>query len=315
MLKVLTAVILAVLAVALAEPRVQQHRGLAASERGSHPYLFLTVPRGRGGGSVVQGFEVLEEDIDDKPNAVNAVDDDDDTDDAENDDDDDDDNDNEPIVGFVQNGNSRAALSDEDIEDEAQDDDDDNDDEMDANLVQVVGQPKPNAPTQTNLQMILQNAKPTQMMVSKEHAGAIMVPDGIIEIEGQRIIDENTGKAALLVPREALDAIPDGSVVALMERSAGDLSAEEEEERANRVIVRRRRRGSRRNVRRRGGQRVRRRRVNNNNNRNRNGNRNKKRRRVNRRNVRVVRKGNNNRRRRNGNRRRRNGNRPVVIQG
>jgi len=105
------------------------------------------------------------------------------------------------------------------------------------------------------------------------------------------------------VPRAALDAIPDGAVVALMERSAsaGD---EIEEERANRVVVRRRKNNGRRNIRRRGinTNNVRRRRRPAQRRRRAGGNR--------RRNVRVGRPQGGNRRR--GNQRRRG---QVVLQG
>ncbi|XP_030245707.1 uncharacterized protein LOC108655655 [Drosophila navojoa] len=191
-----------------------------------------------------------------------------DLDELENDDDDDDADEGSsslPLRRLQHN----FADDDDDDDDQMMDDDDDDDDNVDV-------------------------LPPTQMMVARDQAGAIMVPDGIIEIEGQSVVDEKTGKAALLVPRAALDAIPDGAVVALMERSASDSSVGEE--RANRVIVRRRKNAGRRNVRRRrrGGRPVRRRAGG-------------RRRRGNRRNVRVIRPG--------GNRRRGNQRRRVALQG
>ncbi|EDW57991.2 uncharacterized protein Dvir_GJ15291 [Drosophila virilis] len=213
------------LALALPEPRLQQ-RQLRQQLQQKHPYLFFTVPRGRANaGAVVQGFEVVEE-----------------PEDLDNDDDDDAESDI-PVRRFQHNA-----------------DDDLNDDDEDTHLPVVLAKSGLGRKSSAvSGQQLLKNAKPTQMMVARDQAGAIMVPDGIIEIEGQSVVDEKTGKAALLVPRAALDAIPDGAVVALMERSAGE--SDVGEERANRVIVRRRKTGGRRNVqrRRRGGRPVRRR--------------------------------------------------------
>lgn len=253
---------------AYVEPKVPQ-RGtihqIKSGVAGTNPYIFLTVPRGRSQ-SLVQGFEVIEDDEshhDDKESTLDNHSDNDDDDNAD----------------------------DEDAEnsmEEQMDEDDEEEDDMTIDVMKdfIAGDKK-----SQRLSASIKNAKNTQMMVSREHAGAIMVPDEIIEIEGQSVIDEKTGKPALLLPRSILDSIPDGSVVALMERPAEGRSSDEE--RANRVIVRRRRKGSRRNVKRRGGNRRRRRGGN--------------KRRVNRRkNVRVVRVGGNRRR---GNRRR------VVYQG
>ncbi|XP_030386676.1 SAGA-associated factor 73 [Scaptodrosophila lebanonensis] len=283
------------LALALAEPRIQQQQrsalggqrvGLSASQ---HPYFFLGLPRGRANaGAVVQGFEIVEQNDDD--------------DDFLNEDDDDD--------------------SDDDEEESTQKDDDGEDSsDGDGSLDDIPVLPKSRRPqpvngerltrTATNqadtaagvqqLQQVVKAAKPTHMMVARDQAGAIMVPDGIIEIEGQSVVDEKTGKSALLVPRAALDAIPDGSVVALMERATARAVGEgEEEERANRVIVRRRRTGGRRKVRRRRTGGIRRRPGGG-----------KRRRRGNkRRNVRVIRP---TRRRGNGRRRRTGGVRPIVV--
>uniref|UniRef100_A0A034WE57 Uncharacterized protein n=1 Tax=Bactrocera dorsalis TaxID=27457 RepID=A0A034WE57_BACDO len=311
----------------------KQLRSGAAAAAPNHPYLFLTVPRENGNGHEVQGFKVVEiEDDDDEEEAAhkktkveNNADSNDDADDDEedeannanaaNDDDDDEDDD------IVRNNNVEVNDDDDDDFEYNADDDDDADnlnDENDVtnNLVYLRSR-APHSPrlrsqlknqaavissdgnraSQLNAQLILKNAKPTNMMVSREHAGAIMVPDGIIEIEGQSVVDEKTGKTALLVPRAALDAIPNGSVVALMEGG----ETESEEARANRVLVRRRRKGSRRNVVRRGGGKTRRRRGGN------------RRRRVSnkRKNVRVYQVGGGAKRRR-GNRR---VGRPVVLQG
>lgn len=287
----------------IAEARLQQRQLRQQQQKLQHPYLFFSVPRGRANaGAVVQGFEVVE-DLDD----VESDADDDDDDDNNNDnkmplrrlqhnlDDDDDDDDQQmadddddvefelPLQrGFARNGHI-VLLNDDD-------DEQDDDDEEDTHLPVMMAKSSPaRKASGVSGQQLLKNAKPTQMMVARDQAGAIMVPDGIIEIEGQSVVDEKTGKAALLVPRAALDAIPDGAVVALMERSAGDASVGEE--RANRVIVRRRKNGGRRNVqrRRRGGRPVRRRAGG-------------RRRRGNRRNVRVIQAGGN--RRRGGQRRR-----------
>ncbi|XP_011214394.2 uncharacterized protein LOC105233917 [Bactrocera dorsalis] len=311
----------------------KQLRSGAAAAAPNHPYLFLTVPRENGNGHEVQGFKVVEiEDDDDEEEAAhkktkveNNADSSDDADDDEedeanngnaaNDDDDDEDDD------IVRNNNVEVNDDDDDDFEYNADDDDDADnlnDENDVtnNLVYLRSR-APHSPrlrsqlknqaaviskddnraSQLNAQLILKNAKPTNMMVSREHAGAIMVPDGIIEIEGQSVVDEKTGKTALLVPRAALDAIPNGSVVALMEGGETD----SEEARANRVLVRRRRKGSRRNVVRRGGGKTRRRRGGN------------RRRRVSnkRKNVRVYQVGGGAKRRR-GSRRVA---RPVVLQG
>lgn len=288
------------------------------------------MPRNNGNGHDVQGFKVVEIDDDDDDQATATVnkmkiqnngdseeDDDDDVrkNNAVNDDDDDDDEEEQ----VVHNGN--VEVNDDDDDDFEYNDDDgeeDDDDEHDLsnNLVylrsraphtpRVRSQATKNQGTvistdgnrvgQLNAQLVLKNAKPTNMMVSREHAGAIMIPDGVIEIEGQSVVDEKTGKTALLVPRAALDAIPDGSVVALMESP----ESESEEARANRVFVRRRRKGSRRNVVRRGGGKRRR------------GGGNRRRRRGSKRkNVRVYQVGGGSNRRR-VNRR---GRRPVVLQG
>ncbi|XP_064556755.1 uncharacterized protein LOC135441186 [Drosophila montana] len=306
------------LALALPEPRLQQ-RQLRQQLQQKHPYLFFTVPRGRANaGAVVQGFEVVEEpedlDNDDDDDAEsdipvrrlqhNADDDlnDDDDDDDLADDDDDDDFDALPArrgVSFARNGHLVLLNGGDNVDNDV---DDEQDDDEDTHLPVVLAKSglgrKPSA---VSGQQLLKNAKPTQMMVARDQAGAIMVPDGIIEIEGQSVVDEKTGKAALLVPRAALDAIPDGAVVALMERSAGE--SDVGEERANRVIVRRRKTGGRRNVqrRRRGGRPVRRR--SGGRRRGTGGNR--------RRNVRVIRPGGN--RRRAGVQRRRGG--QIMLQG
>ncbi|TDG39831.1 hypothetical protein AWZ03_013751 [Drosophila navojoa] len=297
------------LAMALPEARLQQRQLLRQQQKLQHPYLFFSVPRGRANaGAVVQGFEVVEDldelendddddDADEGSSSLplrrlqhNFADDDDDDDDQMMDDDDDDD-DNVDVLpvqrGFARNGQV-VLLNDEDDEQDAEDDED-------AQLPVLLAKPSAGRKASgVSGQQLLKNAKPTQMMVARDQAGAIMVPDGIIEIEGQSVVDEKTGKAALLVPRAALDAIPDGAVVALMERSASDSSVGEE--RANRVIVRRRKNAGRRNVRRRrrGGRPVRRRAGG-------------RRRRGNRRNVRVIRPG--------GNRRRGNQRRRVALQG
>lgn len=282
------------------------------------------MPRGRANaGAVVQGFEIVEQDDDDDDDEFNDAqlqhDDDDDDDDeleeeraAANDDDDDDDIDEllpaRRGLSLARNG-QLVLLNDNDQDDEQDDDDDDNDDDVNDKqpLAKSVAATRKALPVG---QPLLKTAKPTQMMVARDQAGAIMVPDGIVEIEGQSVVDEKTGKAALLVPRAALDAIPDGAVVALMERSAGDVPAIEQE-RANRVIVRRRKNNARRNAQRRrrpvqqqrrrvnaGGQR--RRRVNVNGGNRRRGNPN----------VRVIRP--NNRRRGNVQRRRAG---QVMLQG
>ncbi|XP_017870110.1 PREDICTED: uncharacterized protein LOC108618565 [Drosophila arizonae] len=296
------------LAMALPEARLQQRQQLRQQQQQKlqHPYLFFSVPRGRANaGAVVQGFEVVEDlddvesdDDDDDADEGNSMPlrrlqhsfaDDDDDDDDQMIDDDDDDVDELPVQrGFARNG-QLVLLNDEDDE---QDDEDDEDAQLPVLLA------KPSAARKAagvSGQQLLKNAKPTQMMVARDQAGAIMVPDGIIEIEGQSVVDEKTGKAALLVPRAALDSIPDGAVVALMERSSASDSSVGEE-RANRVIVRRRKIAGRRNVRRRrrGGRPVRRRAGG-------------RRRRGNRRNVRVIRPG--------GNRRRGNQRRRVALQG
>ncbi|BFG00789.1 uncharacterized protein DMAD_00709 [Drosophila madeirensis] len=310
------------LALALAEPRLQQRQLLRQSQQ-QHPYLFLSIPRGLpNAGAVVKGFEIVEEADDDDADQDNEMlqqpqDDDDDIDDDEqlhDDDDDEDELEHQLGLNFARHGqlvllnnpNSRKNNFQQD-EDLVDDDNEDDDDEplpavvnlrrtpnLSLNLNQANGQP--------NGQQLLKNAKATQMVIPRDQAGAIMVPDGIIEIEGQSVIDEKTGKAALLVPRAALDAIPDGAVVALMERSAGAAEADAiEEERANRVVVRRRKNNGRRNVRRRGSNGRRRRRGGN------------RRRRVggNRRpNVRVIRPTGNRRR---AGQRRRGG--QVVLQG
>ncbi|XP_061402399.1 uncharacterized protein LOC133338237 [Musca vetustissima] len=251
------------LAMALAEPEPKQQlpRGvihqIKAGVAGPNPYIFLTVPHGRS--QVIQGFEVVEgDDDDDEVEKISKIEN---HDEEEMEDEDEEDN-----------------VDDDEMEDNMPQHDDDDDEEDDDMILDVMK----NIDTKT------------QMMVSRENAGAIMVPDEIIEIEGQSVIDEKTGKPAILLPRSILDSIPDGSVVALMERPIEGRSAGEE--RANRVIVRRRRRGSRRNVKR--GRRGNRRRVVNRrrggNRRRRNGNR-----------VRVVRVNGNRRRVIRGNRRRR----------
>ncbi|XP_011186537.2 protein zntA [Zeugodacus cucurbitae] len=330
------AVVLLFVALACADPRQglqqqvvqRQLRSGAAVASPNHPYLFLTVPRANGNGHEVQGFKVVElEDDDDEEESKTKVENNQEINDGDEDDDDDnvnaanDDDDEDEDVVRSNNVEVSNDDEDEDVFEYNSNDDDDADNQNDENDVTnnlvYLRSRAPHTPrlrsqlknqgaiisadgngvNQLNAQLVLKNAKPTNMMVSREHAGAIMVPDGIIEIEGQSVVDEKTGKTALLVPRAALDAIPDGSVVALMERSATD----SEEARANRVLVRRRRKGSRRNVvRRRGGNR--RRRVGGN-----------RRRRVSnkRKNVRVYQVGGGAKRRR-GNRRVA---RPVVVQG
>lgn len=305
------------------EPRLQQRQlrqqQQQLQQKQHHPYLFLTVPRGRANaGAVVQGFEIVEEADDDDDDYNDHLhhhhqqdDDDDDDDDNERADDDDEDADDDidelPAkrgLSLARNG-QLVLLNDNDMDDE-QDDDQDDDEPLPKSVAGRKSAPVP----AVHGQPLLKTAKPTQMMVARDQAGAIMVPDGIVEIEGQSVVDEKTGKAALLVPRAALDAIPDGAVVALMERSAGDVPAIEQE-RANRVIVRRRKNNGRRNAqrRRRGGRPVQRRRVNAGNQRRRRINPNNNRQRGNP-NVRVVRPGN---RRRGNAQRRRNG--QVALQG
>ncbi|EDV45693.1 uncharacterized protein LOC6550688 [Drosophila erecta] len=262
-------------AVALAEPRLQQVQGrnqVQGQRAQQHPYLFLSIPKGRANaGAVVQGFEIVEEE-DDEGDLQ-------DEDQDQHDDELEDDEELEHQLGlnFARSGLAYRQSHDDDEQDDDQDQDQDQ----------------------------VQNELPKkQMMVNRDQAGAIMVPDGIIEIEGQSVLDEKTGKAALLVPRAALDAIPDGAVVALMERSASTAD-EVEEERANRVVVRRRKNNGRRNIRRRGinnNIRQRRRRPSPQRRRQVGGNR--------RRNVRVIRPQGGNRRR--GNQRRRG---QVVLQG
>lgn len=290
------------MAFALAEPRLQRQQQLQQrlqrkikSAGQQHPYLFLTVPRGRANaGAIVKGFEIVEEQ--DSQELDHLIDNDNDND-ASQEDDDEEEDELEHQLGLNFGRNNFAfrnqkknldSLEEEDEEEVVEDDDED----------------------QAEVQeSFLRSAKPLgaqgaqQMVVARDQAGAIMVPDGIIEIEGQSVLDEKTGKAALLVPRAALDAIPDGAVVALMERSAGSAAGsgdEVEEERANRVVVRRRKNSGRRNIRRRGSNVQRRRRRPSSQRRRRGGNR--------RRNVRVVRPNN----RRRGNRRRRG---QVVYQG
>ncbi|XP_037815684.1 MATH and LRR domain-containing protein PFE0570w [Lucilia sericata] len=311
-------VVLACLAFALAETNVPQ-RGLIHQIQkgvaGPNPYIFLTVPKGRSQ-ALVQGFEVIEENDSNIENKKPA-DEDEEEEDASNDEEDmaeDNEEDDDELLDDEDNDEEESmdSLDKNVTENEDMEDDDDDDDELDNVMNNNLRLRKSNAQ--------IKKAKATQMMVSREHAGAILVPDEVIEIEGQSVIDERTGKPSLLLPRAVLDSIPDGSVVALMERS---LDEDEPEERANRVIVRRRRKGARRNIkRRRGGNQ--RRRVNR-----RGGNRrvvnrrvvNKrggnKRRRINnnrRKNVRVVRRGNRRGNRRGGNKRRVN-RRRVSLQG
>uniref|UniRef100_A0A6P4F718 Uncharacterized protein LOC108046106 n=1 Tax=Drosophila rhopaloa TaxID=1041015 RepID=A0A6P4F718_DRORH len=270
---------------ALAEPRLQgrgqvRGRGQLQGQRSQHPYLFLTIPKGRANaGAVVQGFEIVEEEDDQDQDQVDQQDEDQ-QDDVNNDDDDDEELEQQLGLNFARSGLAYRKSQ----EDEEQDDDQD-----DAQPAQL--------------------AK-NQMMVQRDQAGAIMVPDGIIEIEGQSVLDGKTGKAALLVPRAALDAIPDGAVVALMERHAPSDPADDdavEEERANRVVVRRRKNNGRRNIRRRG--------ISGSNNNSRRRRRPAQRRRRTggnrRRNVRVIQPQNGGQRRR-GNQRRRG---QVVLQG
>ncbi|XP_054727590.1 nucleoplasmin-like protein ANO39 [Anastrepha obliqua] len=325
------AVLLLCVTIACAEPKQatqqqqqqKQLRSGAAIASPNHPYIFLSVPRANGNGHEVQGFKVVEVDDDENEegaqasNASSESDDDSVDDDAANaskeDDDDDDDEEDLEHDDDVEDSNDAEFEYNDDDEESVSDEND-----VASNFV-YMNSHAPHAPrlrsqlknrklvsripnrpqrsNQLNAQLVLKNAKPTNMMVSREHAGAIMVPDGFIEIEGQTVVDEKTGKTALLVPRAALDAIPDGSVVALMEQSVDD----SEEARANRVIVHRRRNDARRNlVRRRGGNNRRRR---GSNRRRRGGNRRK--------NVRVYQVGGATRRR--GNRRSR---RPVqVVQG
>ncbi|KAH8335161.1 hypothetical protein KR074_004566 [Drosophila pseudoananassae] len=283
------------MAVALAEPRLQRQQQQQRLQRKinsagqQHPYLFLTVPKGRANaGAVVKGFEIVEEE--DSQELDHLIDNDNDDDDNQDDDDEEEDElEHQLGLNFARN-NFAFRNQKKNLDSLEEDDDDDDQDEVQESF--------------------LRNAKPQaagqgaqQMVVARDQAGAIMVPDGIIEIEGQSVLDEKTGKAALLVPRAALDAIPDGAVVALMERSAGSAGVagdEIEEERANRVVVRRRKNSGRRNIRRRGTNVQRRRRRPTSQRRRRGGNR--------RRNVRVVRPNN----RRRGNQRRRG---QVVYQG
>ncbi|KAH8238641.1 hypothetical protein KR032_012218 [Drosophila birchii] len=273
-------------ALAWAEPRQQGLQGRRQLQQ-QHPYIFLTIPQGRANaGSVVQGFEIVEEldesDLDHQRDDIQN-----DENDVEQDDDDEDEEEElEHQLGLNFARSGLAYRRQELEEDDAEQDDDQEQQQQQQQQQQVL-------------------PKKTQMMVARDQAGAIMVPDGIIEIEGQSVLDEKTGKAALLVPRAALDAIPDGAVVALMERSASSGDSDEiEEERANRVVVRRRKNNGRRNIRRRGTNARRRRRPVQRRRRggNRGGNR--------RRNVRVIRPGGN--RRRGGNQRRRG---QVVLQG
>ncbi|KAH8411486.1 hypothetical protein KR215_005335 [Drosophila sulfurigaster] len=261
-------------ALAVPEPRQlrqQQQQLRQQLQHLQHPYLFLSVPRGRANaGAVVQGFEIVEEPEDDIDHLGNDDDDDEDDDAAvQHDDDDEEDDDEDEHEAHLQRGlslarNGQLVLLKNDAEQDDDDDDEQDDDEQDnvaPQLPLVLAKPglaRKSVAGAAKAQPLLKNAKPTQMMVARDQAGAIMVPDGIVEIEGQSIVDEKTGKAALLVPRAALDAIPDGAVVALMERSsATDALAAVGEERANRVIVRRRKNAGRRNVvrRRRGGRR------------------------------------------------------------
>lgn len=286
--------VLAGLALAFSEPKIPQRGVIHQIKRGvagPNPYIFLTVPKGRSQ-TLVQGFEVIEDDNDNN-----------------NDDDDDDSNDMHKNVPV--NNDDDEEENEENNDDDQQDDDDDDQENHDTLPKNVVEEEDDNddddeeeihdVMNMNKSKQQIKNAKNTQMMISREHAGAIMVPDQVIEIEGQSVIDEKTGKPALLLPRAILDSIPDGSVVALMERS----DEPSEEGRANRVMVRRRRKGARRNVkRRRNGANNKRRRVNR-----RGGN---KRRRVNKRkNVR----GGNRRGNRRRNNRRKNNRRRVVYQG
>ncbi|KAH8246416.1 hypothetical protein KR026_005653 [Drosophila bipectinata] len=281
------------MAMALAEPRLQRQQQQQRLQRKinsagqQHPYLFLTVPKGRANaGAVVKGFEIVEEE--DSQELDHLIDNDNDDDDNQDDDADEEEDELEHQLGLKFARNNFAFRNQKKNLDSLEEDDDDDDDQVEVQ------------------ESFLRNAKPQgaqQMVVARDQAGAIMVPDGIIEIEGQSVLDEKTGKAALLVPRAALDAIPDGAVVALMERSANSagVSGDEiEEERANRVVVRRRKNSGRRNIRRRGTNVQRRRRRPSSQRRRRGGNR--------RRNVRVVRPNN----RRRGNQRRRG---QVVYQG
>lgn len=286
-------------AFALAEPRLQRQQQQQQqlqqrlqrkinSAGQQHPYLFLTVPRGRANaGAVVKGFEIVEEE--DSQELDHLVDNDNDDDDNQDDDDEEDELEHQLGLNFGRN-NFAFRNQKKNLDSLEEEDDDEDLDEVQESFVR-------NAKLQVG-----QGAQ--QMVVARDQAGAIMVPDGIIEIEGQSVLDEKTGKAALLVPRAALDAIPDGAVVALMERSANSAAAvagdEVEEERANRVVVRRRKNSGRRNIRRRGTNVQRRRRRPSSQRRRRGGNR--------RRNVRVVRPNN----RRRGNQRRRG---QVVYQG
>lgn len=255
------------------EPRVAQ-RGLVHQIKrgvaGPNPYIFLTVPKGRSQ-SLIQGFEVIEENdnkkapVDEENDEKNETDNDDEDGDVTKDSEDYDDDNDQQLDDIAEEEEDKYSVGNNADEEE----DDELDNVMSMNLKLRKSNPK------------TKNAKTTQMMVSRDNAGAILVPDEIIEIEGQSVIDEKTGKPALLLPRAILDSIPDGSVVALMERSVED--EDEAEERANRVIVRRRRKGALVNIKRRRG-----------------GNKNyvvrrssNKRRPVNKRkNVRVVRRGN-----------------------
>ncbi|XP_067635570.1 uncharacterized protein [Eurosta solidaginis] len=264
--------LLVCVAITLAEPGPgdqlqRQLRSGAVVALRNQPYLFLTVPRVNGNGHAIQGFKVVGSDDDDEvdeKSPVNSANDENEADAS-----DDDDNDDEEMQR-----DDEDVSNDDNAEHENDDDNNDDDDEniendvtnnlmylrsripntprvrsQLTNQVSTMAMIKKNRVSQLNAQLVLKNAKPTNMMVSRENAGAIMVPDGFIEIEGQTVVDEKTGKTSLLVPRNVLDAIPEGSVVALVDGSAQDL----EEARANRVIVRRRRKGSRRNVVRRGG--------------------------------------------------------------
>nr|XP_017030153.1 uncharacterized protein LOC108080081 [Drosophila kikkawai] len=282
-------------ALASAGPRPQSLQGRRQVQRGlqQHPYIFLTIPQGRANaGAVVQGFEIVEEvdeaDLDqDGEDDANVQNDDNDMEHDDDNEDEEEELEHQLGLNFARSGLVQRRTKAE-VEQELEEDDAEQDDDQEQLL-----------------------PKKTQMMVARDQAGAIMVPDGIIEIEGQSVLDEKTGKAALLVPRAALDAIPDGAVVALMERSASSStghsdSDEIEEERANRVVVRRRKNSGRRNIRRRGVNARRRRRPVQRRRRggNRGGNR--------RRNVRVIRPGGSGNRRRGGNQRRRG---QVVYQG
>lgn len=253
------------LALVIAEPRQQTARqrkpfrqvtasGLVSN---NHPYLFLNVPQSRSGG-YIKGFEVLNVEDDDDENAPNyfEVVDDDAADDGEamsqdnhykempyfeNDDDDD------------GNENNLDRQSMYDAEDDEENDDDDDDEEEDSAMIHIPQRQSSFRRFSQSLDRPLARAQ-----------SSIMIPDGVMEIEVQSVVDKKTGRTTLLVPRKTLDSIPDDGVAVLLEQSVESAQVsgsdvDEEEARANRVVVRRRRKGGRRR-RRRGGRRPNRRR-------------------------------------------------------